>query len=603
MSASILIATPQIAFGELLRLSLEENGHHQIRLVKSTEEAKAALERYHFQLAIIDSDLKGEPFTPFAIKLMEQYNGLRVVLIPPENDPNHASLGGLIPHGYLSRPFYLPDLIELINRLLADSNNKTVQTKYNETSQSWLNDSILLQGFLEKQVESSDCVAALVIANGTLCANSGSLPLQAAQEMASLLMRYWNRDDKTDLIRYIRLSSIKGDYLVYVTEVVDGVVLIVAYEPGIPISKVRPETRTIALRMASASLSQNQDITERLANSSSSPSISKNGASITSLSEQEITSKGIPGNEPIINAENQSEGYQTATDPSNDQPHITNQKPLFEDDHPNHGYLDISRHMPESDEIDSEELNTFDLSVLLGTVPSPEPNQDDINPKNRTDTPTLEWVHETNLWERDLLHDRSDPQQSRPIESDKPGLSINITNYNSVEKSTEPWLFGPESQIDPLSDTRPHVLNTITHLSQLEPATPTLSLLNYTCVLIPRLPQHYLTGELADNLSQWVQHFCLAFGWRLEGISIRPDYLQWTVQVAPSVSPGNLVRIIRQRTSTAIFKSFGYLENQNPSGDFWATGYLIVSGSQPPSASLLRDFINQTRKRQGIAKF
>jgi REP element-mobilizing transposase RayT len=160
----------------------------------------------------------------------------------------------------------------------------------------------------------------------------------------------------------------------------------------------------------------------------------------------------------------------------------------------------------------------------------------------------------------------------------------------------------PLSPVDSLEDTRPHVVSTITNMGQLEPVSPALSLLNYTCVLVPRLPPHYLTGELADRLAGWVQQLCLAFGWRLEGISIRPEYLQWTVQVVPAISPGNLVRIIRQRTSQHIFVNYAHLAEQNPSGDFWAPGYLIVSGVQPPSAQLLREYIAQTRKRQGVNK-
>jgi REP element-mobilizing transposase RayT len=155
---------------------------------------------------------------------------------------------------------------------------------------------------------------------------------------------------------------------------------------------------------------------------------------------------------------------------------------------------------------------------------------------------------------------------------------------------------------DTLEDTRPGVISTITQLTQLETTSPALSLLNYTCVLVPRMPGHYLAGELADKLSQWVAQLCVAFGWRLEGIAVRPEYLQWNVQVAPAVSPGNLVRILRQRTSQNIFQTFAGLAEDNPSGDFWASGYLIVSGPQPPSAQLLRDYIARTRKRQGVTK-
>ena len=47
---------------------------------------------------------------------------------------------------------------------------------------------------------------------------------------------------------------------------------------------------------------------------------------------------------------------------------------------------------------------------------------------------------------------------------------------------------------------------------------------------------------------------------------------------------------------------FPRFKKENPSGDFWAPGYLIMGGSQPPPARLIKDFIAQTRQRQGITK-
>jgi REP element-mobilizing transposase RayT len=163
--------------------------------------------------------------------------------------------------------------------------------------------------------------------------------------------------------------------------------------------------------------------------------------------------------------------------------------------------------------------------------------------------------------------------------------------------SDRPFLKLDEPPLNELEDTKPRGL---THAGRLEPVSPAFSQLSYTCVLIPRLPQHHLTGVLSEKLGQWVQQFCLAFGWRLEGIAIRPEYLQWTVQVSPSIAPGNLMRILRQRVSDSIFESFPVLAQQNPSDDFWATGYLIVGGPQPPSPRLLRDYIAETRRRQGV---
>jgi len=103
-----------------------------------------------------------------------------------------------------------------------------------------------------------------------------------------------------------------------------------------------------------------------------------------------------------------------------------------------------------------------------------------------------------------------------------------------------------------------------------------------------------------ERLGEWIPQICIAYGWRLEYISVRPDYLQWIVSVPPATSPAYLMRMLRQHTSEKIFNEFARFKNDNPSGDFWAPGYLIMGGSQPAPAQLIRDFITQTRQRQGI---
>ncbi len=134
----------------------------------------------------------------------------------------------------------------------------------------------------------------------------------------------------------------------------------------------------------------------------------------------------------------------------------------------------------------------------------------------------------------------------------------------------------------------------------LESVSPSVYNLNYACVLIPRFSEHFLTGTRASRLSDWVSQLCLAFGWRLEQLSIRPEYIQWIVNVPPSTSPGYLIRIIRQHTSRRMFTDFPQLESTNASGDFWAPGYLIMNGNQAPPVNLIKDFISNSRNRQGV---
>ena len=153
-----------------------------------------------------------------------------------------------------------------------------------------------------------------------------------------------------------------------------------------------------------------------------------------------------------------------------------------------------------------------------------------------------------------------------------------------------------------LDETRPHSITEVAGRVMLEPISPGLYNLTYACLLVPRFSNHYLTGDMADRVSEWLPQICIAFGWRLEYLAVRPEYVQWVLNVPPATSPGYLMRIIRQQTSEKIFVEFPKLKRENPSGDFWAPGYLIMGGTQPHPPQLVKDYIKQTRTRQGYSQ-
>jgi len=153
-----------------------------------------------------------------------------------------------------------------------------------------------------------------------------------------------------------------------------------------------------------------------------------------------------------------------------------------------------------------------------------------------------------------------------------------------------------------LDETRPHSITEVAGRVMMEPISPGLYNLTYACLLVPRFSSHYLVGDLSDHLNDWVPSICIAFGWRLEHLAVRPEYVQWVVNVPPSTSPGYLMRIMRIQTSEKIFAEFTRMKKENPSGDFWAPGYLIMGGTQPHPAQLVKDYIKQTRERQGYSQ-
>lgn len=134
----------------------------------------------------------------------------------------------------------------------------------------------------------------------------------------------------------------------------------------------------------------------------------------------------------------------------------------------------------------------------------------------------------------------------------------------------------------------------------LEPLGENPYEVSYTCLLLPKLDSHYLLGEVAERLQEVLTQILVSFGWRLEFLSIKPGYLQWSIRVPPSTSTTQVMQVVRRQTTQHIFEDFPRFKRENSSDDFWAPGYLIFWGSQPHPVEIIQRYIRQTRKQQGI---
>ena len=123
---------------------------------------------------------------------------------------------------------------------------------------------------------------------------------------------------------------------------------------------------------------------------------------------------------------------------------------------------------------------------------------------------------------------------------------------------------------------------------------------SFSCLLIPRFPDHYLAGDITEDLPNWVRQICISYSWRLDDIMIRPGHLQWVMTVPLTVNPAQFMRIIRQLSSQKIFEYYPRYSRKNLSGQFWAPGFLVVAGKQFQSMEMISSFIHQTRMQQGI---
>jgi DNA-binding response OmpR family regulator/REP element-mobilizing transposase RayT len=219
----------------------------------------------------------------------------------------------------------------------------------------------------------------------------------------------------------------------------------------------------------------------------------------------------------------------------------------------------------------------------------------------------LDLVDEVNLEEKHVNPGAEDVQQETSEEADT--FVDSLQNHNDLSKDLyeTPFPRGlTENSIEEIQGGAQFV-NPIGIFvdgqesmsdSDAMSVSPSMYSLDYTCLLVPRLPRHTITGELSDQVDDYTKNIFLAFGWRLESLEIHPEYFQWSAHMPPNVSPGYMMHVMREHLSRFIFAEFPRLARENPSGDFWAPGYLLVSGQKTFPGQMIDGFIKRTRRNQ-----
>jgi REP element-mobilizing transposase RayT/CheY-like chemotaxis protein len=523
MSTPVLIITSDIPFGEHIRQILEETRRYVVRVTGEQGAAAVYARELKPALAFLDTSLAETDLLKIGSQL-RQVNP-QIIFVVISEAGWHSALEELFPRDYLSKPFYAPDLREMMENYFPPSAiPEPISHKKGDanTDLPWLSDVNRAAQHLTRLTLESSAQAAMITRTDQLWAYAGQLPQEAAHELAATLSRYWDHDEENDLVRFVRLASTDAEHMLYATRLAEGMVLALVFDAETPFSTIRTQASQLVHSLSTSPSDETSD--EDLADSEQDPTP---GAG---------HHPGAPARNPRLDLPVGS-GYDFGS----------------------------SEQAPRKN---------FNAAIPVQDVGTPQ--------LSHQPSPAARF--------RMLVDtDQSEPLTAPPEETLQ---SQEVTRKIKIRKS-EP---APETIEETPQNPVPEVARKIV----LEPVNPAVYNLDYACLLLPRFPQHHMTGDLLNKLGEWVPHICIAFAWRLEYISIRPEHLQWIVNVPPATSPAYLMRILRQHTSERIFAEFPRFKKENPSGDFWAPGYLIMGGSQPPPVQLIKDFITQTRQRQGI---
>jgi REP element-mobilizing transposase RayT len=545
MATNLLVVTSSSNLGETLRRSLEESGVYRVFVVNNKASAVVRSDQQECIAAFLDFNLGVQWIEEIGRALRTVSPGIKLLVLSEGETP--PSLDSIQPWKLIRKPFEPLDLYRALE-IPPDGTAATSEEPPAEVAElPWLGDVTKAAQHLTRLSLGSSSQAALITRNSVLWAYAGQFSQSAANEIVAALARNWSGGKGSDLLRFIRLESTKAEHMLYATQLAEGVLLAMIFDAETPFSTIRTQA----------------------------------GQLVTSLAEDE--------NKPV-------------------NPEL--KKPE----------LPAAAEVAEVDEDDGE-MAVPSISKIIMDVPSPDPQRspskkfsppDDVERLFRLDVVVDPGQTHRSIFSREssvpiplknLLVAQPSTELDQTVSSQsKAGEELDVTVPSRLHSRPQPQSAAPAKPGVDMEESKPPSVDEGSERIVVEPVNAGVYNLTYACLFVPRFSSHYLTGDIADLLSEWIPNICVAFGWRLEYLAVRPEYLQWVVNVPPATSPGYLMRIMRQQTSEKIFVEFVRLKKENPSGDFWAPGYLIMGGAKPHPPQLVKDYIKQIRQRQGIDK-
>ena len=542
MIENLLVVTPDPTFGEAFRSSLQGTDAYRVYLVNNKAAAVVRADEEACKLAFLDIELGEKLVEEIGQSLRTVTPGIQLFILADDETP--PALDSIRPWTLVRKTFKMSELF--------NNTGKTPATNSSPITQElpWLGDVRKAAQHLTRLTLESSSQAALITLDHELWAYAGQLSQAAAKEIAQTLARNWDAQKGSDLLRFVRLESTKAEHMLYATELAENVLLAMVFDAETPFSTIRSQASLI----------------------------------VTSLGESEA--KEEKTNKPVWpKAPSKTES------------------------------TSVNNGMDE----DNEDIAIPALSEILVDIPTPNPKPVAKTPPVEVKPASVPDIKRTPVNPGETRRPILSRESSHPVRLKALLLADQHTNLDQTPSTqsqswedlegTAPSKSRPRPQVPvrgpmpgELDETPPHSMNELAGQIVLEPVSAGVYQLMYACLLVPRFPSHYLTGDITERLSEWIPNICIAFGWKLEHLAVRPEYLQWVVNVSPATSPGYLMRIMRQQTSEKVFAEFVRLKKENPSGDFWAPGYLIMGGTQPHPPQLVKDYIKQIRQRQGIEK-
>ena len=168
---------------------------------------------------------------------------LKLLVFPPQNNPHHPVLTGLVANGFLNKPFFTPEVSRALKNIFQEvvEEAETEPEPTNDLAKLWMQRPEMGINRVEQLLGSTTAHTGLLVSQGKVIAGSGPSDDATIQSALNLLANHNINKESMELMRFVPLENEGGELLMYASHLINGITLVLFYPSSSSIQLVRQE--------------------------------------------------------------------------------------------------------------------------------------------------------------------------------------------------------------------------------------------------------------------------------------------------------------------------------------------------------------------------
>ena len=253
MPIPVLVVDEDPELALLIQRTLEKDHACHVAVAATSSEALAAARAAEYRLAIIDLDLPDLREADLIRRLRSLQPG--VLLLALASDPAGTAVDPLGVHATVPKPFYLPDLMAQVQRLLSTIQLSPAEaaTAHADAIPHRLGDAAEAARLVARGARDSGAYLVLLTRDSRRWVHAGPMPQAHVEQVVAKIQHYGIRTEAPGAVaRYLRLPGTSDAFLLYCLPLADAYLLAILYPSRVPFSSVRRQAERLAELLSQA---------------------------------------------------------------------------------------------------------------------------------------------------------------------------------------------------------------------------------------------------------------------------------------------------------------------------------------------------------------